>query len=107
MKPNRETEQGNRSSPSTPSQSKASENVKLLDKLSSNRHLFVEPLLVTLVFGVSTLMWYYAVETPVLLHLFYVPVVSDWGTARTLSCSCDGAALHFVVLDYLLHAKPG
>ncbi len=75
MKPNRETEQGNRSSPSTPSQSKASENVKLLDKLSSNRHLFVEPLLVTLVFGVSTLMWYYAVETPVLLHLFYVPVV--------------------------------
>lgn len=32
-------------------------------------------MLIAIVFGVSALMGYYTVETPVLLHLFYVPVV--------------------------------
>ena len=32
-------------------------------------------MLIAIIFGVSALMWWYSVETPVLLHLFYVPVV--------------------------------
>ncbi|MEM8945425.1 MAG: diguanylate cyclase [Planctomycetota bacterium] len=46
-----------------------------LANLNQNRYRYLEPTLIALVFGVSALMGYYSVETPVLLHLFYVPVV--------------------------------
>ena len=46
-----------------------------LANLNKNEHRFLEPILIAIVFGVSALMGYYSVETPVLLHLFYVPVV--------------------------------
>ncbi|MCH2114026.1 MAG: diguanylate cyclase [Pirellulales bacterium] len=36
---------------------------------------YLEPLLVTAVLAVTTTMWSYSVESTVLLHLFYVPVV--------------------------------
>lgn len=50
-------------------------NVKQLANLNQNNYRLLEPILIGLVFGVSALMGYYSVETPVLLHLFYVPVV--------------------------------
>lgn len=49
--------------------------MKHLAHLNQNQIRFIEPILVLLVFGLSGLMGYYSVETPVLLHLFYVPVV--------------------------------
>ena len=49
--------------------------VKQLANLDQNQQRLLEPLLIAVVFGVSALMGYYEVETPVLLHLFYVPVV--------------------------------
>jgi len=72
---------------------KASTNVKPPAHFNLNRHRYIEPLLVTLVFGVSAIMWCYAVETPVLLHLFYVPVVLTGALlgryrARVMSLLC-------------------
>lgn len=49
--------------------------MKKIANLGLNRYLFLEPLLIAIVFSVTALMWYYSVDTPVLLHLFYVPVV--------------------------------
>ncbi len=49
--------------------------MKLLANLNQSQQRFLEPLLIAIIFGVSALMGYYSVETPVLLHLFYVPVV--------------------------------
>lgn len=49
--------------------------MKQLANLKLNRYRFLEPLLIATVCGVSALMWCYSVDTPVLLHLFYVPVV--------------------------------
>lgn len=49
--------------------------MKQLANINQSRYRFLEPILIALVFGVSALMGYYSVETPVLLHLFYVPVV--------------------------------
>lgn len=45
------------------------------ENYSQNRYPLLEMALIALVFGVSALMGYYSVDTPVLLHLFYVPVV--------------------------------
>ena len=58
-------------------------NVKKLANLSLNRYLYLEPLLIAIVFSVTALMWYYSIGTPVLLHLFYVPVVL---TGSLLGC---------------------
>ncbi len=46
-----------------------------LSIISRNRQRYLEPMLIAIVFGMSALMGYYSVETPVLLHLFYIPVV--------------------------------
>ncbi len=47
----------------------------MLANLNQNQQRYLEPMLIAIIFGVSALMGYYSVETPVLLHLFYVPVV--------------------------------
>ena len=52
-----------------------SANVKQLANLNLHRNRFLEPLLIVVIFSMTALMGYYSVETPVLLHLFYVPVV--------------------------------
>ncbi|MGI9428279.1 MAG: diguanylate cyclase [Bythopirellula sp.] len=49
--------------------------MKNLANLDQNEHRLLEPFLIALVFGISALMGVYSVDTPVLLHLFYVPVV--------------------------------
>jgi len=49
--------------------------VKKFISLNLNQYHLLEPALIAIVFGVTALMWCYSVETPVLLHLFYVPVV--------------------------------
>lgn len=51
------------------------QNVKLLANLKQNQQRYLEPMLIAIVFGVAASMGYCSVETPVLLHLFYVPVV--------------------------------
>ncbi len=47
----------------------------LNDNSTSRRMSLLENLLVVAVLGVTLMMWSYAVEDTVLLHLFYVPVV--------------------------------
>lgn len=49
--------------------------VKKLANLNLNRYWYIEPALTAIVLSVTALMWCYSVDTPVLLHLFYVPVV--------------------------------
>jgi len=49
--------------------------VKKLANLNLNRYRLLEPALIAIVFSVTALTWCYSVATPVLLHLFYVPVV--------------------------------
>ena len=56
-------------------QYRAATNVKKLANLNLHRYRLLEPTLIAIVFGVTALMWCYSVDTPVLLHLFYVPVV--------------------------------
>jgi diguanylate cyclase len=49
--------------------------VKPLTQPNLHQYRFLEPVLTVIVFGVSALMGYYAIDKPILLHLFYVPVV--------------------------------
>ena len=43
--------------------------------LTSKNFRFLEPLLVAAVLAVTAIMWSYSIESTVLLHLYYVPVV--------------------------------
>ena len=43
--------------------------------ISTKNFRFLEPLLVAVVLALTTIMWSYSVESTVLLHLYYVPVV--------------------------------
>ena len=49
--------------------------LNILTNKNSIFHRLLEPTLVTLVLGLTVIMWSYSVDDPVLLHLYYVPVV--------------------------------
>jgi diguanylate cyclase len=55
--------------------------VKHLAQLNQTQYRLLEPTLTFLVFGMSALMGYYAIDKPILLHLFYVPVVLTASTS--------------------------